>query len=74
MNMPNEYPTARRSNRTLVGCIASHPIKIIPNDPVMRYRYSNNNVAHFYMYDQNQWWWCGYCFCWIKNIPLIIET
>jgi hypothetical protein len=57
--MPNEYPKAYRRNRTLAGFIVLRITKSIPNDPVMRY-ICNNNVAHFYMYDQNQWWWCGY--------------
>jgi hypothetical protein len=65
MNMPKKYPTTYRRNRKLVGCIASRPIKIIPNDPAMRYRYSNDNTVHFYMHNRNQWWWCG--FVWINE-------
>jgi hypothetical protein len=56
---PKKYPIIHR--RILVSCIELRPIKIIPNDPVMRYRYNNDNTIHFYMHNRNhQWWWCYY--------------
>jgi hypothetical protein len=63
MNIPNKYPKkypiAHRRNKILASVIALRPTKIIPNDPVMHYRY-NDNTVHFYMHNRNQWWWCGY--------------
>jgi hypothetical protein len=61
---PPKYSENMIYNGPLVGLNVAPSAKIVPNDPAMRY-ICNNNVAYFYMYDQNQWRWCG--FVWINE-------